>query len=128
MRLLLDTHAFIWFDSDPTRLSAAATAACSDPSNELILSVASTWEMQIKARLGKLVLHRPLRELVAEQIQRNGFQIIPVTLEHTLRLETVPAHHKDPFDHLLIAQVLVEGCSLVSHDPVMRQYSIPLIW
>jgi PIN domain nuclease of toxin-antitoxin system len=68
MKLLLDTHAFIWFDSSPSELGPAAVAACRDPGNELILSVASVWEIQIKLRLGKLKLHRPLRELLDDQV------------------------------------------------------------
>jgi PIN domain nuclease of toxin-antitoxin system len=82
MNLLLDTHAFIWCDDDPTRLGAAAQAACSDPANHLFLSAASAWEMQIKIMLGKLSLRNPLGQLITEQMRQNGVEILPVNLEH----------------------------------------------
>ncbi len=88
MKLLLDTHAFIWFDSSPSEVGLAAVAACRDPGNELIVSVASVWEIQIKLWLGKLKLHRPLRELLDDQVRDNRLQVLPVHLEHVLRLES----------------------------------------
>ena len=88
MKLLLDTHAFIWWDEDPSRLGRAASAACFDPTNELVLSVASVWEMQIKVMLGKLSLRKWLSQLIADQIQQNGLEILAINLEHILRLDT----------------------------------------
>ena len=81
-------------------VGAQARAACLDSGNELVLSVASAWEMQIKVMLGKLILRRALRQLVADQVQQNGLTVLPVTLEHVLRLDSLPAHHKDLFDRL----------------------------
>src|SRR5262245_61157216 len=115
MRLLPDTHTFIWWDSDPTRLSAPALAALCDPANEAWLSVASVWEMVIKADLGKLTLRLPLADIVAQQ-QVNGLQVLPVTLAHVLAVEGLPTVHKAPFDRMLVAQANVEGAELVSAD------------
>jgi PIN domain nuclease of toxin-antitoxin system len=128
MRLLLDTHAFIWMLDKPERLSPKAHALLADGSNELILSVVSVWEMQIKIQLGKLKFTVPLRELVESQRQTNGVQILPVELEHVLALDALPAHHKDPFDRLLVAQASVEDASLVSRDPLFSSYPVKLLW
>ncbi len=98
MKLLLDTHVFIWWDSEPARLSPRALALCQDPQNTLLLSVVSLWEMQIKLQLGKLKLALPLKEIVDGQRRTNNVEILPVTLEHVLGLENLPPYHKDPFD------------------------------
>lgn len=128
MKLLFDTHAFIWWDNQPAKLSAAARAACEDPANELFFSVASAWEMQIKLQLGKLKLHKALAEILHEQRQTNGIQIMLVTLDHVLALEQLPDHHKDPFGRLLIAQANVEAASLVSSDSVVASYPVSVVW
>ncbi len=93
MKLLLDTHAFIWWDSDPARLSASALAALRDPANEVWLSVASVWEMVIKSQLGKLTLRLPLAEVVSQQAS-NGLRVLPVTPPHVLAVEVLPASIK----------------------------------
>src|SRR5437660_876360 len=103
MKLLLDTHVFIWWDSDPGQLSAPALAALRDPANSVWLSVVSVWEIVIKVQLGKLTLRLPLADIVAQQ-QANGLQILAVTLLHSLAVEGLPPAHKDPFDRLLAAQ------------------------
>jgi PIN domain nuclease of toxin-antitoxin system len=95
MKLLLDTHTFIWWDSEPARLSPQALALCQDRQNVLLLSVVSIWEMQIKLRLGKLRLALPLKEIIETQQQTNSIEILPVTLAHVLALENLPAYHKD---------------------------------
>ena len=107
MKLLLDTHAFIWWDSDPTKLSPSVLAAISDPANEVWLSVVSVLEMAIKAQLGKLSLRLPLADIVAQQ-QANGLQVLSLMLSHTLAVEGLPLVHKDPFDRLLVAQANCE--------------------
>ena len=127
MRLLLDTHTFIWWDSDPTQLSATASAALRDPANTVLLSVVSVWEILIKAQLGRLSVRLPLPHIVAQQ-QANGLQVLPVTLPHSLALEGLPPIHKDPFDRLLIAQAVVEGAELVSADRLFVQYPVRLLW
>jgi PIN domain nuclease of toxin-antitoxin system len=84
--------------------------------------------MQIKVMLGKLTLHKPLRQMLADQVQQNGLEILPVNLEHVLRLDSLPSLHKDPFDRLLVAQALVEGWELISHDNAVSQYPITVVW
>ena len=127
MKLLLDTHTFIWMDSDPGRLSVTAAAALRDPANEVWLSVVSVWEMAIKADLGKLVLRQPLDQIVRDQ-QANGVQIVPVQLTHVLRVVGLPAAHKDPFDRLLVAQSVTEGMDLVTADPIFAHYPVRVVW
>ena len=128
MKLLLDTHALIWWDEEPARLGAKARAACLDPANELWLSVASVWEIQIKMMLGRLALRKPLKHLIDDQVKQNGLLILPVKFEHVLRVESLPERHKDPFDRLLVAQALEENYALVSHDTLIAQYPITTIW
>ena len=128
MRLLLDTHTFIWWDSEPAKLSAQALALCRDPQNSLLLSVASVWEMQIKLQLDKLKLTLPLSELIESQQQTNHLEILPILLPHVLALQYLPAHHKDPFDRLLIAQSNVEDVIIVSNDPMFPKYTNKVLW
>ena len=128
MKLLLDTHTFIWWDSQPANLSGAATAALSDPSNSLILSTASVWEMAVKVDLGKLTLRLPLAQIVSHQQTTNGLVVLPVTLPHVLELERLPRPHRDPFDRMLIAQAISEGAILVSADPVFSSYPVHVLW
>jgi len=128
MKLLLDTHTFIWWDSEPDKLSSAALKASQDQANTLILSVVSVWEMQIKSQLGKLSLNVPLSEILKGQQQSNNIEILSVTLEHVLELQNLPHHHGDPFDHLLIAQANVEEALLVSGDSAFSKYPVKLLW
>ncbi|HLK56821.1 MAG TPA: type II toxin-antitoxin system VapC family toxin [Chthonomonadaceae bacterium] len=127
MRILLDTHIFIWWDSTPDQLSAEARRLCEDADNTLVLSIASVWEMQIKYQLGKLSLHKPLPDLIRSQQQTNGLELLPVQLEHVYALSSLPPHHKDPFDRLLIAQARTEGLALVSMDAAFQQYPVTLL-
>jgi PIN domain nuclease of toxin-antitoxin system len=128
MKLLLDTHAFLWADAEPGKLSARARAACEDAANTVLLSTASVWEMQIKVMLGKLAPRKPVRLLLEECELVGSLGILPVELEHVLRLGSLPPLHKDPFDRLLVAQALAEDCSLVSHDPAIMQYPVKVVW
>lgn len=128
MRLLLDTHTFIWWDSDPLKLTPQVMNMCQDPENLLLLSVASVWEMQIKLQFGKLKLTLPLSELVAEQQQTNKIVILDIKLEHVMALEKLPLHHKDPFDRLLIAQAEIEEAVLVSKDQIFKEYPVQAVW
>ena len=128
MKLLLDTHAFIWWDENPSKLGAAARLACSDPNNELVLSTASVWEIQLKQMVGKLALAKPLQRLLEDQTRENGLEISPVQVEHILHLDALPFHHRDPFDRILIAQAQVEGWTLVSHDDAFGSYGGSVLW
>ena len=126
MKLLLDTHIFIWWADQPERLSPAALSALKDETNELVLSVASVWEMQIKMQLGKLKLSLPLKEIIQNQQETNDLTISPVALPHVLALDALPFHHKDPFDRLLIAQSIAEGFTIVTADSQFSAYSVQL--
>jgi len=128
MKLLLDTHTFIWWASAPEKLSEKVLAAFENTENSLILSVASAWEMQIKSHLGKLRLDMPLKELIKSQEKENDLKILPVELKHTYELNTLPSIHKDPFDRLLIAQSNLEGLTLVSKDSKFSGYSVNILW
>ena len=127
MRYLLDTHTFIWLDSDPSRLSSRVRAVCIDPANTLLLSVASVWEMQIKRQLGKLALSDPLSTVIARQ-RSNGVNVLPISIPHVLGLEGLPFHHKDPFDRMLIAQANVDGIILLSADHIFASYTVSVLW
>jgi PIN domain nuclease of toxin-antitoxin system len=127
MRGLLDTHTFIWWDSTPSKLSAAALSFLQNRANTILLSVASVWEMVIKIQLGKLTLHAPLVTILTQQ-QANGLQILPVALAHVLALESLPTHHKDPFDRLLVAQTKLEADLILSADPVFVRYGVKVLW
>jgi PIN domain nuclease of toxin-antitoxin system len=127
VRLLLDTHTVLRWDDDPGRLPAEVLERCQDQENDLLLSVASVWEMQIKLQLGKLSLTLPLSELISGQQRTNALEILPVSLPHVLSVGDLPPHHKDPFDRLLVAQANVEGALLVSADPALRAYPVHLL-
>lgn len=127
MRLLLDTHIFIWWDSEPAKLPPPILAALQDPANELMLSVASIWEIQIKAQLGKLRFQRSLSEIVASQQHTNGIEVLPIATAHVYALDALPLHHRDPFDRMLIAQSSIEGLILVSVDPIIRLYHVSIL-
>ena len=127
MRVLLDTHIFIWWNGDLDQLSATARALCEDKGNTLVLSLVSVWEMQIKNQLGKLTFNQPLPEIIHSQQRSNGLELLPITTEHIYALQNLPAHHRDPFDRLLVAQANVEQMPLVSADPALRQYEVTLL-
>lgn len=118
MRLLLGTQMFIWWDSEPQKLSPYALSLCLNRSNTLVLSVASVWEMQIKSQPGKLDLARPLAEIIASQQLINAIELLPIQLDHVLALQHLPAHHKDAFDRLITSQALTEDVAVVSVDAV----------
>lgn len=128
MKLLLDTHTFIWWDSQRARLSPDALILCQDKSNDLFLSMASIWEMQIKVQLGKLKFSLPLGDVIKDQQKANNIRLLPIELGHILQLEKLPLHHKDPFDRLLIAQAQVEDMTVISNDIWFMNYDIKLKW
>jgi len=128
MKLLLDTHAFIWWDSAPDRLSERARGTLQDAKYDILFSVVSAWEMQIKHQLGKLELRLPLGEIIEEQRRINTIAVLPIELEHVLTLDSLPALHSDPFDRLLVAQANVAEASLVSNDAVVSQYPVHPLW
>jgi PIN domain nuclease of toxin-antitoxin system len=127
MRLLLDTHVFLWFMTGDKRLSGRVRRAIEDIESELFLSVASVWEMAIKASLGRLILPGPVAEYVAEKLD-NGFRILPVEWTHASAVEKLPFHHRDPFDRLLIAQAIAENIPIVTADPIFHVYKANVVW
>jgi PIN domain nuclease of toxin-antitoxin system len=126
--LLLDTHVVLWAAFDPSALSRRARSAILDPDNDRLVSVASIWEMAIKVGLGKLQLAVPLAELIARQETEAALQILDVRREHALGMQTLPPHHRDPFDRLLVAQCGIEGLALVSSDSRLDAYEVHRIW
>jgi PIN domain nuclease of toxin-antitoxin system len=128
MRLLLDTHTFLWLAGSPEQLSPTALAACEDPANQLYLSVVSAWEIQIKHQINRLQLEMPLAEMIQGQQDANDLTILSVELPHIYTLEQLPLHHHDPFDRLLIAQAKAEQMQLVSADGQFEPYLVDVIW
>lgn len=128
MRVLLDTHAFLWWVRDDGRLSGRARDALSDVGNELLFSVVSGWEIAIKAQLGKLRASEDVGAYLSGQLSINSMQVLPIYLSHAVRVADLPNHHRDPFDRLLVAQALVEDLPLVSVDPEISRYPVEVIW
>ncbi len=128
MRLLLDTEVWLWSLTAPERMSDEARDALEDASNELYLSAASSWEISIKAALGKLPLPDAPARFVSSRMAQMGVRGLAVEHPHAWRVYDLPAHHKDPFDRLLIAQAQVEDLTIVSADPQFRNYPVKLLW
>jgi PIN domain nuclease of toxin-antitoxin system len=128
MDVLLDTHAMLWFLWDDSRLSDSAKSLIEDANNRKLVSVASCWEIAIKVGLGKLDLGEPSRSFLPREIARNNFELLPISLDHATMVEGLVAHHRDPFDRMLIAQAMIEGLRLVSIDAVFDQYGVSRLW
>ena len=126
MNLLLDTHTFMWLDSNSAKLSPAARMAIADPANQVWFSVASIWEIQIKLSINKLQLQRPLEEILRHQ--KANIEELVMTSSHVLGLRQLPPIHKDPFDRMLAAQAIVEDLTLVTHDGIFGQYPVKVLW
>ena len=128
MRLLLDTHAFLWFVLDEPQLSTTARGLIADANNDIEVSPATYWEIAIKIRLGKYILPDPFQEFMEREIAVNRFNILHIEPRHVAPLTTLPFHHKDPFDRLLVAQSLYEQIPIVSVDLQLDAYGINRIW
>lgn len=128
MRLLLDTHALLWFGEGSAMLSSKARAAMEDERNERWASHATAWEVAIKASLGKLKLQIPFENLFPDGVVANGWQVLSPDFRHYRDLLELPFHHRDPFDRLLIAQARTEGLTVVTCDPHFSAYDVPLLW
>jgi PIN domain nuclease of toxin-antitoxin system len=127
MRILLDSHVFLWWVGGERRLPAKLRRAIGSSRSECFLSYASVWEMAIKSSLGKLRLPVPVGKFVAEQCEVNGFTLLPLSLPHIVAVERLPMHHRDPFDRLLVAQAQIEDMPLATHDRTLKAYGIKLV-
>lgn len=128
MRYLLDTNALLWFLTDDEKLSDRARQLIDDSSNERFLSIVSLWEIAIKVRLEKLELDKPFEQMFPERLDFNGIQILNITVDSLIKLTTLPFHHRDPFDRLIIAQGVVENLPIISVDTIFDTYGINREW
>jgi len=128
LRALFDTHALIWWLSDDILLTPTVRAIIADTQNELLVSAASAWEIAIKHRLGKL---RKVADLVSDfssRMEREGFQLLPISAEHAIRAGLLPVPHKDPFDRMLIAQAQAENTPILSNETIFESYGVRRLW
>jgi PIN domain nuclease of toxin-antitoxin system len=130
LRLLLDTHAFLWFVAGDLSLSTPARAAIEDQANEVFVSIASAWEVAIKVSLGKLTVDAPsINAFFEEQMEANGIAYLAIDPAHVFWVANVAFHHSDPFDRLLVAQAIEETMSLVTREvTVFAPYGVSLVW
>lgn len=124
MRILLDSHAFLWFVEGDSRLSIVARELIENPANEKWLSLASAWEVAVKTSIGKLTLSQSLHETFFGISSATGIELLPINLDHVLDVAALPFHHRDPFDRLIAAQSLRETMPLISGDPVFDSYGV----
>ena len=127
MKILLDTHALLWWQADDPRLTEAARSIIADPSNRLVWSVASSWEIAVKIGIGKLRLDGPLDRLYSDIISEVGAELLPITHAHCCRLAALPQLHRDPFDRMLVAQAQAEELPILSADPKLAMYEVETV-
>jgi PIN domain nuclease of toxin-antitoxin system len=128
MKVLLDTHAFLWWITDSPKLSALAREVIQDNNNELFFSAASGWEIAIKAQLGRLQLPDNLEQFIVEQLSLNAIFALPIQLHHALHVYTLPQYHRDPFDRILVAQSQIENLPILTADTQIIPYAVETIW
>jgi PIN domain nuclease of toxin-antitoxin system len=128
MRLLLDTHALLWFIGNDAQLSAVAHDSIENAAHEKFVSAASLWEIALKLSLGKLKLPRPFGDVFPSQLEVNGFELLPISCAQLSQLAALPFHHRDPFDRLLIAQALADGMTIVTRDTAFSHYPVKIAW
>ena len=128
MRVLLNTHVFLWWITDDPRLSPRAREIIADGRNRLFLSAASGWEIAIKAKLGRLQLPDEPEHFIPEQLELNAIEALPVQMVHALHVYRLPDHHRDPFDRLLVAQAPLEKLPILTADPQIARYPVKVIW
>ena len=123
MKLLVDSKAFIWAYVKPTELSAAAQLAFRDPANERFISMAALWEIAIKASTGKLSMPAGPSQAIADL----ALTVLPISLPHVERIPSLPFHHRNPFDRMMIAQAMEEGLTIVTRDRIFSAYGVPVL-
>ena len=128
MKVLVDTQTFLWFVLGDPQLSSKARTLIEDPGNEKLISPASYWEIAIKVSIGKYSLSKPYADFVERGIIDNGFVILPIEPKHTAVVATLPLHHRDPFDRLIIAQAIVEQIPVVGNDEAFDAYPVTRLW
>jgi PIN domain nuclease of toxin-antitoxin system len=128
MRILLDTHAFLWFIQGSQNLSETARNLIEDQENQKLLSIASLWEISIKVSIGKLDVGMTIAQLLSREVYGNGFEVLAIQASHLDELTRLVFHHKDPFDRLIIAQALAERMPLVTRDEAFGHYAVSLLW
>lgn len=128
MKYLLDTHTLLWFLTGDKKLSAKARGLMENSRNAKFLSIVSLWEIAIKVSLGKLVLDKPFERLFPDQLHFNRIELLDITVDSLIKLATLPFHHRDPFDRLIIAQALVEGLPIIGADGAFDAYGISREW
>ena len=128
MRLLVDTHCWLWYLLAPERLNAQAQEILREPDNEILFSAASAWEIVVKFALGKLELPLPPSEYIPDRIATLGHQPLPIRQDHVIRIEALPLHHRDPFDRILVAQAQVESLPLLTADGALTAYDVTVLW
>ncbi len=128
MQLLMDTHTLLWFTLASPKMSRKARELIEEPTNDKFVSIASPWEVGIKVSTGKLTLAKPVDIFFSERMHQNGFIMLPISLAHAARVSTLPFHHRDPFDRLLVAQSLTENMPQVSADATLDAYGVIRLW
>jgi PIN domain nuclease of toxin-antitoxin system len=129
LRILLDTHAFLWWVSERgSRLSDRARELLSDGATDVVISIASVWELAIKAGSGRIVLPDAVERYVPDRLRHHGFELMSIELAHAFRAGALPRIHGDPFDRMLIAQGQVEGLPILTADPAISRYDVETIW
>ena len=128
MRVLLDTQVFLWLLSDDSQLSDTARRVFANADNGILLSVATVWEIVVKAQRGKLPFPQPAAPYIRQQIGKTSVEVLPISLAHTLRVEKLPTYHRDPFDRILLAQAVEERIPIMSTDRAFRAYPVEIIW
>ena len=128
MKLLLDTHVFLWWIEGNTRLSTKAGTLIADPDCDVFVSVATVWEIAIRAALGQLEMPVDLGGFLRRELAENGFESLPITFKHAVAVRDLPRRHQDPFDRLLICQSRAEKMTLVSSDPAIAAYGTDVVW
>lgn len=128
MKVLLDTHTFLWFIEGDSRIGSNALREVLEPGNQRFLSIASLWEIAIKASTGKLRQHSSFERLVQMQVLGNAIDLLPISAKHLDLVQVLPFHHRDPFDRLLVAQALSENLVLLSRDRSLSAYGAQVLW
>jgi PIN domain nuclease of toxin-antitoxin system len=128
VKILLDTQVFLWLTLDSPLLSKKSKKLFLDEENDLFFSMASIWEIAIKTSLGKLTLHQSVENFILEQLAKNSIEILEIDFRHVVRVATLPFHHRDPFDRLLVSQALEEKIPILSSDKIFEKYAVKRLW